>query len=186
MKWLSVCLVVALPSCVFAQGLAPASHLPGPYVISPSAPVDVSVSCEPLDSAARAFGLTISDVNDILRLSVESTGWDLAAGADLAIAVKLTSLPQRQEDLFTFQIDVAAGGASRPLQEGTGGLSSTTIADVPLGGSAKLLAEINQQVSKVSRRFRQDVMKRSFMTNPRRTVRGIYEPYPSPLDAGDH
>jgi hypothetical protein len=166
MKGPIICVLILL-----SWGIAPAQavlHRQQPkYILPPQIPEDLNVALEPLDSAAIAFGLTEREVNDVLRLSAESTGWEFRTGADNVITVKLTPLPQQQEDLFAFQIDVAAGAIARPVHEGIGGLSVSSVVNVPAGGSVKLLAQINQLVLKVSRRFREEVMKRSMRENER-------------------
>lgn len=132
---------------------------------APLAPESAEIAFEPLDSAVAAFGLSENEVSDVLRLSVEGAGWDISAAADIVITVRITPLPQREEDLFTFQIDVSTASQSKRIGEGTGGLSGSAKVDVPQGGGAKLLSHVNQLVSKVSRRLRQEVMKRSIMLN---------------------
>ncbi len=133
---------------------------------SPKAPEDLTVLLEPLDSVSVAYGLTEEAVHDVLRLSVERTGWKFRSGSDNIISVKLTPLAQRQEDLFTFQIDATAGAGARGTHEGTAGLRASSIVDVPAGGSARLLSQINELVSKVARKLRQESMKRHMRVNP--------------------
>jgi hypothetical protein len=126
---------------------------------------DLEVALDQLDSASLAFGLTSDEVNDVLKLSVESTGWEVRRGSDNVISVKLTPLRQRQEDMFAFQVDVAAGMFSGKTYDAIGGLTASSTIDVPAGGAVRLLAHINQAVARVSRRFRQEIMKRSFDRN---------------------
>lgn len=120
----------------------------------------------PLDQFSRAFGLQDDRMRDAARRGIESHGWQLNDGSDLMISVTIIALPQRDEDMFSFRIEVhggtsldkAAGRENAP--DVIGDIPAVKTISVPWNNESKILSTTKQLAATVAVKLRKEIIRR--------------------------
>src|SRR5258708_1744119 len=94
-----------------------------PLICAQSSGIKMSLSqgirmvVNPLDELSRALGIRDEEIARALRDGIEANRWRVSESSDLVISVSIHSLPQREEDLYAYRVEVH-GGTSEELTEG--------------------------------------------------------------------
>ena len=122
----------------------------------------------PLDQFSRAFGLRDEKIEEAAHKGITGSGFRINQSSDLVISISVIPLPQRDEDLFPFRIEVHGGTA---LEKAAGKeYSPDIIGDIPAvknitvpwNDEDKILSTTQQLANKVATELRKEIRRRQF------------------------
>ncbi len=126
----------------------------------------IQVVMNPLDQFSRAFGLRDEKIEEAARNGVRASGFRTNQTSDLVVSVSIISLPQREEDLYPFRIEVhggtslekAAGKESSP--DIIGDMPAVKNITVPWNDESKILSITKQLAATVATKLRNEIIRR--------------------------
>ncbi len=128
----------------------------------------INLMMNPLDQFSRTLGLRDEEIVEAARGGIESNRWKLSESSDLVVSVSVNSLPQREEDLYPFRVEVH-GGTSHESSAGKefsleiiGDIPAVKTIAVPWGDHSKILTTVEELATSVSAKLRREVIRRQF------------------------
>jgi hypothetical protein len=128
----------------------------------------INLLVTPLNDFSRALGLRDDEVENAARMGIESNRWRMNNSSNLVISLNVVALPQRDEDLYPFRIEVH-GGMSHEVTAGkefspdvVGDIPAVKTISIPWADDSKILATVEELSSTVSGKLRREVIRRQY------------------------
>ena len=122
----------------------------------------------PLDQFSRAFGLRDERIEESARKGITGSGFRINESSDIVVSVSVVPLPQQDEDLFPFRVEVH-GGTSLEKAAGKefspeiiGDIPGVRTVTVPWNDEEKILSTTRELAIKVATELRKELRRRQF------------------------
>lgn len=125
----------------------------------------VNLIVGPLDEFSRVFGLHDDKIFESARDALTSNGLKIDESSTLIVNVSIVSMPQTDEDLYPFKIEVH-GGTSLEAAEGhknepwvIGDIPQIKMVNSPRNDDTKILDAVRQLTRDVGLKLRKELLK---------------------------